>query len=133
MRITTITAAILMAMGSAVNADPDAIQGVIGDQIEAFKADDFATAFTFAAPSIQGIFRTPENFGQMVRQGYPMVWRPGSVEYLRSVERGAAWTQEVLVTDAQGRLHKLAYLMVETDQGWKIAGVELLMAPEIGA
>jgi len=63
-------------------AQSDEIKAVIGNQIEAFLADDFATAFTFASPMIREIFRTPENFGSMVRNGYPMVWRPAEIRYL---------------------------------------------------
>ncbi|WGH80040.1 DUF4864 domain-containing protein [Jannaschia ovalis] len=119
-------------LAGAAQADEGAIQGVIDSQMEAFRADDFATAFTFAAPTIQGMFRTPDNFGMMVMQGYPMVWRPAEVEYLEAGPAGRGWEQEVLVTDAAGRLHKLLYTMVETAEGWKIAGVQLLTAPEVG-
>jgi len=127
-----LIAALILAAGAA-QADEGAIQGVIGGQIEAFKVDDFDTAFTFAAPNIQGMFGTADRFGMMVRQGYPMVWQPGSVEYLGTDDRGASWTQEVLITDGFGRLHKLRYTMVETADGWKIAGVQILQAPEVGA
>ncbi|MCK0168108.1 DUF4864 domain-containing protein [Jannaschia sp. S6380] len=128
-----VLATVMVLAASAVQADEGAIRGVIGDQIEAFKADDFDTAFTYAAPNIRGMFGTSENFGTMVRRGYPMVWQPGSVEYLGARDNGATWRQEILITDGAGRLHKLAYLMVETPDGWKIAGVQILAAPEVGA
>jgi hypothetical protein len=122
----------LTLLAGAAQADESAIQGVIDRQLDAFRADDFATAFTFAAPTIQGMFGTPGNFGRMVMQGYPMVWRPATVEYLGAEPSARGWSQDVLVTDAAGRLHKLRYMMVETDAGWKIAGVQLLTAPEVG-
>lgn len=122
----------LSLVASGAQADPQAIQGVIGSQIEAFKVDDFDTAFGFAAPNIQGMFGTADNFGTMVRRGFPMVWQPGTVEYLGADEAGTLWQQEVLITDGFGRLHKLRYTMVETPDGWKIAGVQILEAPEIG-
>lgn len=122
----------LSVVASGAQADPQAIQGVIGSQIEAFKVDDFDTAFGFAAPNIQGMFGTADNFGTMVRRGFPMVWQPGTVEYLGADEAGTLWQQEVLITDGFGRLHKLRYTMVETPDGWKIAGVQILEAPEIG-
>lgn len=59
-----------------------AIRGVIGSQLDAFEADDVDRAFGFASNGIRGMFGTPERFGQMVREGYPMVWRPGEVRYL---------------------------------------------------
>ncbi|GIT91242.1 hypothetical protein JANAI62_16970 [Jannaschia pagri] len=117
----------------AAVAQQDAFAGVIEGQIEAFLADDMETAFGFAAPGIQSMFRTPETFGRMVQQGYPMVWRPDTVEYLsaRQTERG--WMQDILITDASGRLHRLAYLMLETADGWKIGGVQVVTAPDVGA
>jgi len=130
---TWIFAAAIAALGAPAQADPAAVQGVIDGQITAFRADDLDTAFTFAAPGIQGLFRNPSSFGAMVRQGYPMVWRPGSVEYLRSDQAGPFWEQEVLITDAGGRLHLLLSRLTETPDGWRIASVELLRAPEVGA
>lgn len=115
---------------SAQNAE---IEGVITSQIEAFKVDDFAKAFTFAAPNIRGIFRTPDNFGRMVSQGYPMVWRPAEVQYRDLTERGGFSFQNVLITDAQGRVFLLEYSMVETSEGWKIAGVRILENAAISA
>lgn len=119
--------------GTLALADEGAIQGVIDDQIAAFKVDDFDTAFTYAAPNIQGLFGNANTFGTMVRQGYPMVWQPGTVEFLGSESAGGVWSQDVLITDLFGRLHTLRYQMVETADGWKIAGVQLLRAPDVGA
>ncbi|CTQ48963.1 DUF4864 domain-containing protein [Jannaschia donghaensis] len=126
-----VSISVALAAGPAL-ADESAIQGVIGSQIEAFKVDDFGTAFTYAAPNIQGMFGSADNFGLMVRRGYPMVWQPGTVEYLGVDDAGALWRQDVLITDGFGRLHKLRYTMVETADGWKIAGVQILEAPEVG-
>lgn len=122
-----------LIMGGPAAADPGAIQGVIDQQIDAFRADDFETAFTYAAPGIRSMFGTPSNFGRMVRQGYPMVWRPESVEYLDAAPRGPGWEQDVLVTDSSGRIHRLRYSMVQTQNGWRIAGVSLLRTPDVGA
>ncbi|CTQ33395.1 DUF4864 domain-containing protein [Jannaschia rubra] len=127
-----LAALAMMAAGTA-GADPAAIRGAIGGQMEAFRAGDVETAFDFAAPVIRRMFRTSDDFGAMVRRGYPMVWRPEGVEYLGADEAGPHWRQDVLVTDAAGRLHRLEYLMVETADGWRIAGVRLLDAVEFGA
>ena len=107
-----------------------AIETTIQNQLNAFIADDFATAFTFASPNIKGIFGTPENFGAMVTQGYPMVHRPANVQMqaLRTVA-GNLW-QRVLITDANGETHLLDYQMIETAEGWQINAVQLL--PEVG-
>lgn len=126
MRALILSIAFFIAVSVGAKAQDTDIQAVIGNQIEAFKADDFDTAFTFASPNIQGIFRTPENFGRMVSQGYPMVWRPAKVQYLDLEERAGTLLQRVMITDQSGRVHMLAYAMLETPNGWKINGVQIL-------
>lgn len=121
-----------VAPGAAQDRDP-AIQGVIQRQIEAFLADDFETAFGFASPNIKRMFGDSVNFGRMVREGYPMVWRPGDVRYLEQEARGGAVHQKVLVTDQAGVPFVLDYQMIPTQEGWQINGVWVLDAPEVGA
>jgi len=133
MRKWMIGAVLAAGMAGAALAQGTEIEGVISSQIEAFKVDDFAQAFTFAAPSIQGMFRTPENFGRMVTQGYPMVWRPADVTYLDLRQEGGRYVQTVRIEDAQGTVHFLAYSMIQTENGWKISGVQVLDAPGVSA
>ena len=116
-----------------VRAQGTDIEATITAQIEAFKADDFDQAFTYASPSIQGLFQTPENFGRMVRGGYPMVWRPDGVKYLELREAGGFLFQKVMITDGDGRLHLLEYQMIELNGAWKINGVRLLANPPASA
>lgn len=108
------------------------IRETIQSQIDALMADDFARAFTFASPNIKGIFGTPENFGAMVKQGYPMVYRPAQVEMgdLREIA-GNLW-QRVRVVDQAGVAWYLDYMMIETAEGWQINAVQLLPAPDVG-
>lgn len=113
-------------------AQEEPIQKTIQSQLDAFQADDFARAFTFASPNIKGIFGTAENFGAMVKNGYPMVHRPAEVQMgeLREVA-GNLW-QRVKIIDQAGRGHLLDYMMIETPEGWQINAVQLLPAPDIG-
>jgi len=111
-----------------------AIETVIQSQIEAFLAGDLDTAFTFASPGIKGMFRTPERFGEMVRSGYPMVWRPSEVRYLElRAHPPGGMVQRVMIIDEAGRLHLLDYLMIERAGGWYIAGVQVLRGGAVGA
>lgn len=126
-------AAALWALAQPVAAQEEAIRGTIQSQLEAFLADDFATAFTFASPNIKRLFGTPERFGLMVREGYPMVWRPGEVRYLELEGQGGVRSQKVVITDAAGVPHVLDYQMIETTEGWQINGVRILQAPPVGA
>lgn len=124
----TVFFSILFCVGwvFTAHAQEDEIRGTISSQFEAFKVDDFAQAFTFASPALRNYFRTPENFGQMVTQGYPMVWRPADVSFLELREVDGYLTQKVLITDEKGVFHVLDYRMVETPDGWRIAGVQIL-------
>lgn len=124
----------LWATGMAFAQDDGSqIRDVISSQVEAFQADDFETAFTFASPLIQGIFGSPERFGQMVQQGYPMVWRPANVEYTGLSERGGRTYQNVLITDQAGAVHLLEYEMIQTEDGWEINGVQFKRPSALGA
>lgn len=110
-----------------------ALESVIQNQLDAFKQDDFATAFTYASPDIKGLFGTSDRFGQMVRSGYPMVWRPAQVRYLAlRAEAGQLW-QRVMITDQAGALHFVDYQMIEAAEGWQINGVQLVRGGGAGA
>jgi hypothetical protein len=127
--------AILLGIGLtfAASAQEAPIQKTIQSQLDAFLADDFATAFTFASPNIKGLFGTPENFGAMVTQGYPMVHRPADVRMLELREVAGNLWQRVMVTDQVGRTHLLDYQMIETPEGWQINAVQLLPETGVGA
>ena len=140
MRYGRVLIAVLVSVlwfGTATAEDalpPDTgIEATITAQIDAFLKDDFAEAFTYASPNIQGMFGSSDRFGQMVRNGYPMVWRPGDVQYLELREIAGALWQKVLIRDQQGGTHVLDYQMIETAEGWKINGVQILAEPGFSA
>jgi hypothetical protein len=132
-----LAAAVLLlaaAWGPAEAQDAESdIRAVISRQIEAFKADDFETAFSFASPAIKRMFGSPERFGAMVQSGYPMVWRPAQVRFSGLETRDGRTVQSVLVTDAGGALYVLDYEMVAGDGGWVINGVTVRRPGDAGA
>ena len=119
---------LLLLSSQPVLAQQSSIQDVIRKQIDAFRSDDFDSAFAYASPDIRRMFGSPEIFGQMVRNGYPMVWRPSALRFLEQREEGEMIWQRVLIQDAQGRVHMLEYQMIETVNGWKINAVQMLPA-----
>ncbi len=94
-----------LASAPRAQAEIPLVTDTITRQLEAFKQDDFETAFRFASPMIKGMFGSSQRFGQMVRQGYPMVWRPADVRYGAAVEDGPTVRQLVIITDGAGTLH----------------------------
>jgi len=123
MRLISVLMLLALLAPHPVRAQEGEIRGVISDQLAAFQANDLATAFGFASPAIKGIFGDPQTFGQMVRTGYPMVWRPAAVRFggLETVDGRPV--QTVFFTDREGRLFEAAYEMIETAEGWRINGV----------
>lgn len=126
MRRFWLAVALTMGLTNMMTAQEAGHRAVIQAQLSALMADDFAAAFAFASPAIRGIFGTPERFGQMVTQGYPMVHRPAGVRFLEQGERGGAILQRVLITDAAGRLHVLEYEMIPASDGFQINGVRIV-------
>ena len=128
-----ILAAVIAAPALAQDTRNPAIEATIQGQITAFLAEDVSTAFGFAAPNIKGFFGTAENFGAMVKQGYPMVWNPSAVRMLDLRTEQGSLMQRVMVTDQAGRTHILDYQMLQTSEGWQINGVQLLPEAGVGA
>lgn len=128
-----LSTAVFTAASRPAEAQENPIQSTIQNQITAFLADDFALAFTYASPTIKEVFGTADNFGRMVKEGYPMVYRPAEVEMLEMREVAGNLWQRVRILDQAGRAHYLDYMMVETPDGWQINAVQLLTMPEVGA
>jgi hypothetical protein len=120
-----------MLLPGTARADVAAVRDVIAQQIDAFQRDDFEEAFTHASPMIQGMFGTPDNFGAMVRGGYPMVWRPSSIRFGLTRQEGATFYQQVVLGGARGQTYVAEYEVLELDGVWLINGVQLL--PQLGA
>ena len=129
MRVFLIAMLMWVVSLTTLAAQSQDIQNVIESQIEAFKADDFTQAFTYASPSIQGVFGDAENFGRMVRAGYPMVWRPAEFRFLELHETSGQLFQRIMITDMTGQVHILDYQMIEDEGRWKINGVYFVQLP----
>ena len=76
----------LFLLPAAARAQDATIEDVITDQLQAFVDRDIASASEHASPMIPGMFGTPENFGMMLRNGYPMVWDNSVVRFLVRTE-----------------------------------------------
>ncbi|MEO3432080.1 DUF4864 domain-containing protein [Inquilinus sp. CAU 1745] len=116
------------ARAQDMSSDQAAVRTVIESQIAAFRADDGPLAFSYASPMIRRIFRTPENFMNMVRTGYPPVYRPRSVDFLDFSSESGVPTQRVLFVGPDGATALARYYMQKQPDGsWKINGVEITL------
>ncbi len=111
-----------------------AIQKVIAHQIEAFRHDDAAAAFSDAAPGIQAMFGTPSRFLAMVQHGYPPVYRPRSVAFGALLSLGGRLVQKVDLVGPDGQSVLALYTMErEPDGKWRIEGCALTASDDVGA
>ena len=101
----------------------EAVRYTISSQIDAFKQNDVKKAYTFAAPNIQAQFPSPDIFGLMVRNGYPIIWKPKSYKFTTFKDLGNRCIQRVLFQSYNGSLESYDYILEKNGSVWKIAGV----------
>jgi hypothetical protein len=130
-----LIAPVTAGAGPVSDADRAEFQRIITGQIDAFRADDGARAYSYAAPSIRRLFSSPDIFMRMVRQGYQPVYRPQSFRFgeaaLDPLGRPA---QRVTVVGPDGKTYEALYSMErQPDGSWRIDGCTLLEFPGVDA
>ena len=107
--------------------DAAAVRRVIEAQIDAFRKDDAPRAFSYATAGIRMTFGTPENFMEMVRTQYPVVYRPRSLEFGAPELAGPDdIVQPVRLSDDEGRAWLAIYPMQRGSDGvWRTNGCQL--------
>ena len=129
-----LIAVFFLSMSTLLFADEKAdIQSTISDQLRAFASDNFIEAFTHASPGIKDMFGTVENFSNMVKKGYPMVWRYNNFEFLNLEETPQGYSQIVRITDQNDKLFLLKYFMKNVAGIWKISGVSIIETSDFSA
>lgn len=137
MLAVTVLSLVLLAPAAAVAKDLSGddratIRSTIAGQIEAFRSDDAALAYGYAAPGIKRLFPTAERFLDMVRRTYRPVYRPRAVTFGEIVETPEGILQTVYVTGPDGDDWIAAYVAERQDDGtWRISGCAL--APNDGS
>jgi hypothetical protein len=129
--IVLLSLAAAPAAQAQVNeADRAAIRQVIEAQLAAFQHDDGPGAYAFASPTIQQKFVNPDIFLQMVRSGYPAVYRPQEVEFRELGMENGLLLQHVYLVGPDGRPVMAVYEMQrQPDGSWRINGCWLTQIP----
>ena len=117
----------LAALAQVKAADAAAVRKVIEAQLDAFRKDDAPRAFSYATDGIRLTFGTAENFMEMVRSQYAVVYRPRSVAFDAPVPiDDDDLVQPVRLTDADGRAWIALYPMQRGPDGvWRTNGCQL--------
>jgi hypothetical protein len=103
-------------------SDAKAAAEPVVKQLEAFRRDDYDTAFTFASAEIQAQFDR-QSFEVMVRRGYPEIARSTFAAVVKTelVPEGSAYVT-VKIRGANGQSIEALYELV-WQGGWRINGV----------
>jgi len=121
----------VLAQPALTERDRTAMQDTIARQIEAFRADDGALAFSLATPGIRAVFGDAESFMRMVRSGYAAVYRPREFRFRDTLALGEGWAQTALVVGPDGVAMLAIYPMRRQPDGrWLIDGCELVPLPD---
>jgi hypothetical protein len=131
-----LAAAPLLCWSQPYLSGPDAaaVRDVIEAQLDAFRRDDAQRAFSLAAPTIRSQFGTAENFMEMVRSSYAVVYRPSSVKFETFEIIDDQVVQPVHLADADGQAWLAFYVMQRQPNGdWRIAGCQIARLTEKGA
>jgi len=119
----TAFAALPEGHGKLPAAEWEAIQRVIGDQLNALKAGDGTKAMTYSVPGIRQQFRTPERFLRMVREGYSALLQARSSTCLKgAVVDGITIQPLQLVLPDNSVVVALFRMEKQKDGFWRIAG-----------
>ena len=110
--------------------DTRAAVEVVMRQLEAFRRDDFDTAYTFASQEIRQVWDR-QGFETMVRQGYPEIARStyAFIAHARRADSGHLYLA-VKIGGANGNTIEALYEMVWENGLWRINGV--VTKPETG-
>jgi len=126
--------ALTAASTSARADDASDARSVITGQLDAFKAQDGAQAYGFAAPNIRQMFSSPEIFMTMVERGYPPVYRSSNATFGPLKAEGAGLRQEVFLSDQNGQSWIASYtLQRQPDGSLKITGCQVRKGDDVGA
>ena len=124
--VLVLVAAPLAAAGAAraqAERDPKAAAEPVMKQLEAFRRDDYDTAYTFASEQIRATFDRA-SFEQMVKGGYPEIARSAFavVAETRLAADGHVHLR-VKIRGANGSGVEAVYDMVWEGNRWRINGV----------
>lgn len=131
--LLAVVAAVVLSWVGAVHSEPPSsrlstdpvkqeLTTIIDAQLAAFRANDYAKAYTFAAGEIKEAF-APDRFEAMVRTSYPLIAHAAKAEYGLAFDTGEEAVINVTVESAEGKRTQYQYLLKKEDGAWKISGV----------
>ena len=131
-RFAVITLALVLGMVSGASGGDESkpssdamkekLHGVIRSQLEAFRRDDYAGAYVFAAPGIKSQFPA-DAFEKMVRLSYPLIAKSTDATFGLTIDDGKSAVVTVRVVGTEKKAASYQYLLERVGDDWRIAGV----------
>lgn len=119
---TVITADHPLRLRPSVAETKSELTQTVQGQLDAFRANDYAKAFGFAAKGIQADF-TLKNFEEMVKRNYAVIAEWKSVRFGVALNNGSQGQLPVFI-QGDGKLEtEFQYTFQKEDGTWKIIGV----------
>ncbi|MFN2474786.1 MAG: DUF4864 domain-containing protein [Chthoniobacterales bacterium] len=111
---------------------PHELFAVVNDQLAAFRAADYPSAYRRAASGVQQKFTLPQ-FETMVRQNYGAMTRAHRVEFGSIKMDSNSAIVQVFFFGREPAVRCFLYTLIAEGDGWKVEGVEEVAPFESGS
>jgi hypothetical protein len=101
------------------------LYSVVNRQLLAFRADDFESAYRYAASGVQQKFSSKQ-FELMIRRDFSAMTAAHRVEFGAIQLAGASAFVQVFLTTPDGAMRGFLYSITAEADGWRIDGVQPL-------
>ena len=102
---------------------PRELYSVVNEQLAAFRAEDFPSAYRYAGSAVHQKFTLSE-FETMIRRNYAHMAHAQRVEFGLVDVRGSSAVMQVYFFDGRGAVRSFLYSLMAERGVWKIDGAE---------
>lgn len=102
---------------------PHQLFAVVEQQLAAFRAADYSSAYRQAASGVQQKFTVPQ-YEAMIRRDCAAMTSAQRIEFGFVKVDGAAAVVQVFFSDADGSVRSFLYSLIAEGNSWKINGVQ---------
>jgi hypothetical protein len=104
---------------------PQELFAIVNSHVTALRADDFRSAYRYAASGVQQKFTLPQ-FEKMARRNYSAMSGAQRVEFGSVWSEGGAAVVQVFVLGSDNLVRVWRFALTHEPYGWRISGVEEL-------
>jgi hypothetical protein len=110
---------------------PHALFAVVEQQLAAFRAADYSSAYRYAASGVQQKFTVPQ-FEAMIRRDYGDMTNAQRIEFGLVKVVGPAAVVQVFFVEESGSTRSVLYSLIAEGDSWKINGVQPMQSAPPG-